>query len=286
MNTLGIIALDIDGTITTHHNKIDKKVQEILKKTKDKGWQLIFLTGRTFSFAKPIFSHLPFSFFCVLQNGALILKFPEIEILEKNYLSVNVLPSIQNILCQERIGFTVETGIENDDKAYYLKSAFPKEDLEYLNFRKEISPEEWISVDTFEEFPYSFFPVIKYFAKKDTVDAIARHLLEHIPDLSITPIKDPFREEGYLAHVNHRRATKGQALDLFLQNHPKKLLIVAGDDYNDLEMLQKADFKIVMETAPEEVKQVADIIAPMAKKQGIVKALEEVDRRYGRGHIH
>ncbi len=57
-------------------------------------------------------------------------------------------------------------------------------------------------------------------------------------------IRDPFNEKYFVAQATHPEVSKGQALsDLkeFLSYSGRT--IAAGDDYNDLSMLAKADIK-------------------------------------------
>jgi hypothetical protein len=51
-------------------------------------------------------------------------------------------------------------------------------------------------------------------------------------------------------------------------------VIAAGDDENDISLLNAADTKIAMSHAPEALQQVADFIAPPTKDCGIIKALQ------------
>ena len=62
--TKGILALDIDGTLTTGEEDFEIATKEYLEKMVGNGWHLIFLTGRILSFASPLLSSfsVPFDF--------------------------------------------------------------------------------------------------------------------------------------------------------------------------------------------------------------------------------
>ena len=51
--------------------------------------------------------------------------------------------------------------------------------------------------------------------------------------------------------------------------------IAAGDSYNDLPMLRVCGSRIVMGNAPDELKALADYIAPSAEEDGLAQAIEE-----------
>ena len=52
-------------------------------------------------------------------------------------------------------------------------------------------------------------------------------------------------------------------------------MIAAGDSYNDLQMLQTCGLRIVMGDAPDELKAIADYIAPSVDDDGLAVAIEE-----------
>jgi Cof subfamily protein (haloacid dehalogenase superfamily) len=53
----------------------------------------------------------------------------------------------------------------------------------------------------------------------------------------------------------------------------KEQVMAAGDSGNDLEMLKHAGFAIVMDNANDEIKEVADKVAPHVKEDGLATAL-------------
>ena len=53
-------------------------------------------------------------------------------------------------------------------------------------------------------------------------------------------------------------------------------IIAAGDSFNDLPMLKAAGYGIVMDSAPEEMKGMADYVAPPVERDGLAVAIEEV----------
>jgi len=101
--------------------------------------------------------------------------------------------------------------------------------------------------------------------------------------LNVIVIRDPFNPGNYLAFVNDGQASKGHILEEFRRMHPPELpAIAAGDDFNDVEMLEKSTYKIVMQNAPEKMHALADLIAQPAHNHGIIDALKEAICYYGR----
>jgi HAD superfamily hydrolase (TIGR01484 family) len=52
-------------------------------------------------------------------------------------------------------------------------------------------------------------------------------------------------------------------------------LIAVGDSYNDVPMLEVATLKIVMGDAPEEIRAMADFVAPSVDEDGLATAIDE-----------
>jgi hydroxymethylpyrimidine pyrophosphatase-like HAD family hydrolase len=99
-------------------------------------------------------------------------------------------------------------------------------------------------------------------------------LLQAFPEVSATMIRDPLGKGIYLILVTAKQATKGNALQIVKQiigdGGP---VIAAGDDLNDISMLQNADVKIVMSSAPAEMHSMATIVAEHGEQHGIIEAL-------------
>ncbi len=112
----------------------------------------------------------------------------------------------------------------------------------------------------------------KYFSTKEQAHRIAEKIRK-IDQFNVVVITDPYRIGYHVAHISQKEASKARALGHFMEKDGP--LIVAGDDYNDVDMVKMGDVKIVMENAPQELHSLADILAPPAKEQGIIPALEE-----------
>ena len=73
---------------------------------------------------------------------------------------------------------------------------------------------------------------------------------------------------------------KGSALQHFQEEYgitPDETLAF-GDNLNDIEMLKRASHSFAVENAREEVKEVANFIAPSYKEDGVLQVLKAVLR--------
>jgi HAD superfamily hydrolase (TIGR01484 family) len=273
----GVLALDIDGTLTNEAHSMPRAVAQELIRYANEGWVLFFVTGRTFKWAWPLFKDLGVPYFLALQNGALLLKMPERQILAKNYLPMSIL---------EKVGeyspdCAIFSGFENEDIVYYRRDRFDKEELDYLDFRKNLLLESWVDVQDFSRLPFSSFASLKWIGREGKLEKIVQDAEKRGLHLPLN--RDPVQEGYFVAQGTHADATKGLVLKGWLQTMPNFSgpVIAAGDDANDLSMLLEADVKVVMEGSPDALIRAATVIAPPAAALGIIQGLKWAIERYG-----
>lgn len=272
---IGWIALDIDGTITDETHHAPKNVIEFLHTLQEKGWEIVFITGRTFSFGYNVLKNFDFPFYLAIQNGADILMMPQKERVARHYLDENVLPILEKVYQGEKEDFLLYTGYERGDFCYYRPEKFSPAMAGHLQKIMPLSPEPWTPLKTFEFEKGIRFPLAKCLGNKEAMMRVNAKL-QTVPNLSATMIRDPLGEDVYLNLVTARQATKGNALHIIKSamgdGGPT---IAAGDDMNDISMLATADVAIVIAGAPPEVLKLAHIVAEHKGKHGIIEALEQ-----------
>lgn len=276
----GIIALDIDGTITASHRVMPKKVVSFLGSLVHEGWSIIFITGRTFRWGYEVLQVLPFSYYLAVQNGAIILELPSRKIISKKYLDRSILQAMNEICRQEPSDFVIYGGFEHGDACYYRPERFASPLLKYLKQRIEAFKEIWSPVESFDDLKIKEFPSVKCFGDRISAERLANKI-EQTLGLHVPIIRDPFDVNYYVVQATHSQITKGQALQDFIKLTGKRgVVVAAGDDYNDMTMLENADIKIAMATAPKELIEIADIIAPAAEHEGIIEGLQAALKKY------
>jgi hydroxymethylpyrimidine pyrophosphatase-like HAD family hydrolase len=270
-----LIALDIDGTVAPPGASIALEVQEYLSSLAKHGWTFFFVTGRAFHFAAFVLKKLPFPYFLATYNGALILEMPSQTVLRRKYLERAILDPVRKICIDQGSGFVIYVEDPFEDLCYFEPALFTPEMLEYLYHRAAAFGERWRAVTHFDDKTLEQFPSIKCFGgmahAKEIATCIQQQLNLHIP-----LITDPFHRDYYVAQATHPLVDKGYALQDVLDILSfKGTVIAAGDDYNDLPMLIKANIRIIMETAPLDMQSKADIIAPSIHRHGIIEGLQK-----------
>jgi HAD superfamily hydrolase (TIGR01484 family) len=284
--TRGIIALDIDGTISTTELGLTAKVHDFLQELTQQGWLIVFITGRTFSYAIKTLQACQFHYLFAVENGATLLAMPNHQIIRKRYLSVQTLHLLEEASAKYGSDLIVCTGVEDEGRCYYRPERFEKGELEYLLDRQQQANETWVALESFEQIPREEFAYAKCFASFDACREIAHHATTHAMVASVV-IVDPLRPTHAVLLMTHPTVSKGGTLRECHHMFAKQLpTIAAGDDANDESMIEEADVGIAMANAPEFVRQKAQIIAPPAAEEGIITGLKEaIASLYGLGLV-
>ncbi|MBA3602488.1 MAG: HAD family phosphatase [Parachlamydiaceae bacterium] len=273
----GIIALDIDGTITNHHTHLQLEVRTFLKALSE-DWFVVFISGRTFTWGYEVLQHLDFPYYLAVHNGAVVFHMPSKEIVLKTLVPVNSLPDIDLLFDDLLDDYILYPESEGQPICFYRPKRFSKGILNYFKGRSETFQEKWIPVEDFKNLPFEDFFALKYFGSFEHSLKVASRL--ESKNLHAPIIKDPYDVDVYIIQATHCDVTKGSALE-----HLKSLLlphgitIAAGDDNNDASMLAFADVKVVMATAPEYLLKIAHVIAPPASEMGIISGLKDAINR-------
>jgi Cof subfamily protein (haloacid dehalogenase superfamily) len=270
----GWIALDIDGTITQDKYSVPSPVISFLKGAVQDGWNIALATGRAYCFASRALEKFDFPYVILPQNGSVAVSMPSQEILLHRYMKKSVIDELDLVYDGVASDFLVYSGYENRDLCYFRPNRFGVEDRMYLEQIQEREKEPWIAKDLFDiDFD---IPLIKCFGKFDLMKKIGSRLLK-TGRFQVSLIRDPFHPLYYILLVTDIKVSKGSSLrKLFTSLGRGDLVIAAGDDENDLSLLQIADIKIAMPHAPEVVRSAADFIAPPVSELGIIQALKIV----------
>jgi hypothetical protein len=275
----GLIALDIDGTITAKRHEVDKEVVDFLNALYSKSFILMFLTGRSYKYAESVLKDLTFPFLFATENGAELIAMPDKKIFKKHYIPKKEVIRIAKIFEHHGQDPLVYSGKEKGDFCYYRPNYFSTEMKIYLNELQQLTPGAWVRLNHFEEMEQADVPMLKGVGSEKELRPIYEELLK---DKTVNPklIHDPIRNKGKYLLVNAALATKGNIVQEFRsileKEHSQRLYLIAGgDDFNDLEMLEVADFSIALGQAPDEVKARATFVAPPASENGIIQGLNE-----------
>lgn len=272
----GWLALDVDGTLTEQVDQIPKEVIEALRGYEASGWKIAIVTGRSPAFARKALDVFPFPWTLIAQNGASAYEMPQAKRFFTQFLPLEILPVFHRICRGVSAGMVIYLDREEGNEARFCAKEFDEAHRAILETWNRRQKEHWVSVDSFEEISTPF-PIAKMMAFPEDIDHLEAGLKSVSPLCSTTRLRDPFDDRFAILLVTAKKATKGQTLQAVLEEKGRgERVIAAGDDLNDLSLLDAADVKIAMPHAPAILREKADLIAPPTKENGIITALRKV----------
>lgn len=263
----GWLALDVDGTLTHEKYSIPDPVIFFLRDLHFDGWKLVVLTGRSYPFAEPSIQKIDFPFILSTQNGSSAWFMPQKEIIFQKFLEKSSIKVMEECAKNLDLVFIVYSA---DRKSYGKENGSYEE---YVKKSMQLSLQEHIQLDDFEKIDMDLFPLAKFVGKSYDLLKL-RDKLNKYDMFEMSMIKDPFCEDFYLLLITKKNVSKGSSI-LNIMEGQKGKIIAAGNDENDITMLQKADVAIAMEDAPQHVLKYAHIIARSAKENGIIEGLKK-----------
>jgi len=276
----GIIALDIDGTLTGSDHLIDPEVVDYLSLLHDQEWQLIFISGRSFSWGAATLSQLSFPYFFSCYNGAYLISMPDKFVAERHLLDRSILKQVEELCDRFKTGCVIYGGLDYQENSYFIPSQFDEATNAFFEKRCEVTLEKWIPVNAFSEVPFDKIVSIKYFAKESEAEVIA-DAIETELGLHVPIINDPIDSSYMVLQATHPKANKGDALENFSAIcRWSGIRIAAGNDSNDLPMFQKAQLTIAMQDSPLSLRQLATVVVPGVEELGLITGLRTVISRY------
>jgi len=271
----GTIALDIDGTITDRDHLIPDEVAHYFETLHKEGWRFVFVTGRPLSFTMMTLPKLCFPYFLGVQNGSVLFEMPEKKEVERYYLSLEMVHTLDTLHKNVEGDFLVYSGYEKGDTCYFRPDHFSDEMRTYLKKVEKVSDAPWIPLKDFDIKEQHTFPLIKCLGPKEEMESFDQKL-QKLEGIKTTLIKDPFSESLYLILITHSEADKGIAIQKIIKKFSLPgPLITGGNDNNDIPLLQYGDQRIAIKGAPEALIKLATVIAPPSEECGIIEGLKK-----------
>lgn len=254
-----LIASDMDGTLLDRNGCLPPNFFEILDKLKSKGVCFTAASGRSY---EPLFldfaphseslSYIADNGTCVVHEGKLIYK----NTLSKEYVKEVVkacekLEGVYLILCGVNGAYMGECPWTSEEIDKYYKTRAVVDDLSCVD--DEIFKIGICDIKGATNNSYAFLAPI--FSENLTV----------------------VRSGAFWTDVMNLNVNKGEALKK-LQGKlgiSEDETMAFGDYYNDIEMLKRAKYSFVMETADDEIKKHGNFIAKGNHEYGVVKAIQE-----------
>jgi Cof subfamily protein (haloacid dehalogenase superfamily) len=266
---IGLIALDIDGTLVGDDLVIGRRTLDAIAEAQRRGIEVSLVTGRMASSAMPFAETLGLGGPIVAMQGALIRSMP-----------ADRSRRVGRLLYHRTIRPEVTFDIVHWCKARGLTPHF-----NYL---------EWMIVDAREErlgeyraFVGDRLRVVDDLlarARRPVTKVVALGAGEHSLDvLDEGRARFAGRAEVTLSHPRFLEflapgVSKGTAVGWLARRLrvPLERCLAIGDQFNDLEMIREVGHGVAMPTAPAAVQAVAQFVAPPLAEEGAAQMIERL----------
>ncbi|MDI3481266.1 MAG: hypothetical protein PWQ97_921 [Tepidanaerobacteraceae bacterium] len=263
-----LVTIDIDGTLIRDDLSISQQTVKAIKKVMDKEILVALCTGRPHVAAEHFAKMLGIEGFQISHNGAYIKHNISKETILHDTLPKGVAEDI-NTMCRRdpRLCLSLLYGDccyyeRYDDFAMHVNidvnfvTPIRVKDINELVAQEEKNPTKILI--TGEERPLDEFMAA----------------LKKLYDSQVNILKSGPR---YLDVIN-KKSSKGRALKILSAKLgiDRDEIMAIGDNFNDMDMLEFAGIGVAMGNAPEEVKKMADFVAPTNNEDGVAYALQKL----------
>jgi Cof subfamily protein (haloacid dehalogenase superfamily) len=266
MHPYKAVFIDLDGTLLNRHAQVSPRNAECLKKLVAQGVHVVVATGRPVESIRQLVGSIQSQAPVISLSGSMVHKSLYGEPLASQIIPFETmhrllevcrgLGGVKNILLDEAEGFYA---LQDDPVIDEFIGMYGKKPIPF----------------TYDSVPQGPVLSILVHAREDR-RAVYQTLHEQFGELVHFTY---FREYPWI-ELSAFESNKGQAMSIVCQHLGISVdeAIAIGDGANDLEMIAAAGLGIAMENGDDEVKAVADRLAPHHNLDGVAEVLEEIFR--------
>ncbi len=269
-----LLAVDIDGTLLNPQFQISAVDLAALRRACAQGIEIVLVTGRRHTFARPIAEQLGFDLWVISSNGAITRSLDGRDTFHRDMLPADTCRH----LCGAMGEFRGNTVLTFDTEA---RGAIVLERMDQLN----ASIQRWLE----KNLQYIDFVVpIEDSLTSDPVQAMFCGPIAHMQlalaalaesGLRVTVLRTEYPARDLsIVDVLHEGCSKGRALERWanFRGVSREQVMAIGDNYNDAEMLAFAGVPFIMGNAVEELRRNGWEVTLPNDQNGVAVAIERV----------
>ena len=272
MHKIGIIALDLDGTLLNSNKELSAGNLAALQRAANAGIEIVPTTGRFYGGMPSVIRELPFVRYVITVNGAEVADLKTGEVIYKAEIPWQQAVDIMTLLDE----YPVIYDCYQDDAAWM--TAEQKKDID----RIVSSPHYRKMLHELRQ-PVTELKTVLAQRKKDVQKV---QLFTDQPELRAQMMKElPERFENLCVsssvsdnvEINQVHANKGEALYALADylGLPHEATLAFGDGLNDLSMLKAAGIGVAMANAEPDAKEIADWITLSCDEDGVAHGINK-----------
>ncbi|MFN3691670.1 MAG: HAD family hydrolase [Fervidobacterium sp.] len=269
-----LIITDLDGTLLNDEKHIPKENIIALREAMSKGIHVSVATGRNFHSAKRYIEELGLDVPVIFQNGAFIYQWMEDKVLYRSDLKAQIAQEVIETARKYGIFYILYIDFLSE-KDMYIDKDYEGEFLNYLEQNK------W-RINYVDD-------VIKYLYAKEHVAEVALVGDEEKIKKVINESLKGFENETSVVKNNKiisetfyeifgPNSSKEESFEFLLKHFnvkPEETMYL-GDSYNDIGMLKRVGFPVVMENAHSDVKIYGKYVTKSNNEAGVAYVVKKL----------
>lgn len=261
-----ILASDMDGTLINSKKEVSEENRKAIKYFVDNGGLFTLATGRMVQAVRGFVDDLSIECPVMLHNGAKIYDFRNGQVIKEHFIEEERKKAIKRFYENNpHIGVEI---FANEIAYVYRRCEFTKRYDSHKDYKvvyglpDEVWNEKWVKVLLIGE--------------KEELDAAEKDFKENYDKGN-----NSFRSGTNYLDIVANGISKGRSLEELvnaLKFNPEKVLAV-GDNMNDVEMIEYANYGFCVENGLSIVKEKADFIAPSNDEDAIAYIIKWLEKK-------
>lgn len=269
-----LIAIDIDGTLLTTQRTITPRTSRAIDAAVAAGVCVVLCTGRSLHSGHQIAEQVNRAAHLVFHSGALILERLNGPVLRAINMSRDLARTLVAFLKAEGYDPLVYDPVPESRHYFYERDRTPNEwrrrYIEGSAGRGLLVPD---LLETIRQDPAQ----VAVAGLREDMELLYTRLTHRWPHIGVIRSRSTLVDEYWFLELTPPEVSKARALAFLGKRYavvPKEMIAV-GDNYNDLDMIEYAGLGVAVGNAPDDVRAVADVIAPANDEEGVAHIIEE-----------
>lgn len=261
---------DLDGTLLTSQQLVTGETARILNGHISKGMNFTFATARSVYSAKPMTEAIDINVPCILMNGVSIYDLKTDKYIKNEFIPAEASEKIIEVFESYDVRCFMYK-IREDILTAHFTEMTSEVMRQFAEERKRKFRKPFVQCSRFEK-----AEDIVYFTTTGEREALSplKKEIDLINGSDCAFYEDTYTGKWYL-EVFSSRASKSNGIAFLREKYGFDHITCFGDNFNDIPMFNASDYRVAVENAKSEVKELADDVAASNNENGVALWLEK-----------
>ena len=257
-----LLAIDIDDTIVPRLGEVSEATKRAVNEAREAGINVVIATGRGYHGSSMVLRALDMDGLVINYGGAMI-----------NYAKTGepfMVTELESSVVTEALELAEGVGVhvhlyQGDEIVYEREHEYGSKYAEHLGLPSRIEP-------NIRKMVWHNVPKVLVITEPERVPELLPYFREKLSGKAAVSASSP----GFI-EINKIGASKGSALKTIAEHFgiPRSETAAIGDNTLDLDMIEWAGLGCCVEDGNEQVKRIADVIAPPCREDGAAWFIEK-----------